>query len=31
MMFRGEGKAMQQASFHGRCFESAIELKEGPS
>jgi hypothetical protein len=25
MLFRGEGRAMKRAQFHGRCFETIVE------
>jgi hypothetical protein len=27
MIFRGEGRSMQRAQFHGRCFGSIIDVK----
>lgn len=27
MLFRGEGKAMLQASFHGKCFNKLVRFK----
>ncbi|HLG97204.1 MAG TPA: hypothetical protein VKX49_12905 [Bryobacteraceae bacterium] len=29
MLFRGEGKAMQQAQFHIKCFEKIVRIKPG--
>ena len=29
ILFRGEGKNMQQAQFHQKCFEKVVRFKEG--
>jgi hypothetical protein len=29
MMFRGAGKAMEQAQFHGKCFEKIVHFRKG--
>jgi hypothetical protein len=31
MLFRGEGKACEQALFHQACFESCMEFETAPS
>jgi len=31
MLFRGKGRAMQRAQFHGRCFEAAVAITEKPA